>query len=444
MAKPTHAEVPQDPPGDADEPLPPIPDLDDATDGEDLLPEEPDDSLPPARPGPLRGWMKWVAAAAIVLAVSAILAYRAYHRRRVVAEGLDRARAALRLDTADGYRRAASILEPLVELDPLRAGSVRAFALAMLFADYRDEGAEAEAERLLVAPGRAAEVPVDAQLALAALALGRREAGNALTAGTRASAAIEAQVISARVALLAGNVAAAEAPAAAAADAGLAAGHALLGDVLRRTRGDPAASRTAYLLALERSSLHPRAAFGLAKLAHAGGADPADAAAALRRVAADARTPAPERGRAALHLAALRLREGDRARAHASLDLAGLDPAARVWAERAALALAAHRGPYRAVEGAPPALRSASDDDPATLAPAAPVPAPAAPAAAPSPAKAAPVKALTKAPAKVATKKAATKRSATKKVATRKTATKAVATKKVTAKKAPAKKPARR
>jgi hypothetical protein len=438
MAKPTHAEVPQDPPGDADEPLPPIPDLNDAADGEDLLPDEREDPRPsgPSGSGPLRGRLKWVAAAALVLAVAALVAYRGYHRRRVVAEGLDRARAALRLDTADGYRRAASLLEPLVDLDPLRAGSVRAFALAMLFADYRDGGAELEAERLLVTPGRAAEVPVDAQLALAALALGRREAGNALTAATRASAAIEAQVISARVALLAGNVSAAEGPAAAAADAGLAAGHALLGDVLRRTRGDPARSRTAYLLALERSSLHPRAAFGLAKLAHAGGADPAEAAAALRRVAADPGTPAAERGRAALHLASLRLREGDRAGAHASLDAAGLDPAARAWAERAALAVAAHRGPYRAVEGAPPALRSASDDDPATLSPAAPVSAAAAPA--PSAAKAAPAKAL-EAPAK----KVATKRAAAKRVATKGAAKKAVA-KKGAAKKAPAKRPARR
>lgn len=398
MPKPTHAEVLRDPLGDADEPLPPIPDLDAELDpgldeeleaSFDALEETPEPRPSPPRGGSILGAVirrrrTLVLTATVVVAAGALLAYRSHQRQRVLAEGLERARAALRLDTAAGYREAASLLEPLVELDPLRAGSVRAFALGMLFADYRDEGAAEEAERLLVVPTRAKEVPADANLAAAALALGRREAGNAMTAATRASAAVEAQVLSARVALLAGNLQAAAEPAAAAADAGLPAGHALVGDLLRRTRRDPAAARTAYLLALERSTSHARAAYGLAKLALSGHGAPAEATAVLHRVAADPATLAPERGRAALHLAALRLRGGDLAAARAALDEARLEPAARAWAEKAAHVEAANHGPFRAVEGAPPPLRSASDDDPPVLPPVAPAsaePRPAAPAA---------------------------------------------------------------
>jgi hypothetical protein len=114
-------------------------------------------------------------------------------------------------------------------------------------------------------------------------------------------------------------------------------------------------------------------AYGLAKLALGGNAPTAEATAALERLLADAAgTPAPERARAALHLAALRLREGDRVGAGAALDGAALDPPARAWAARAAAVAAEHRGAYRAVQGAPASLQSASDDDPPVLSPAPP------------------------------------------------------------------------
>jgi hypothetical protein len=337
-----------------------------------------DEPLRPA--GATRGRMLVIGVvAAVTLAAGGLIGYRIHHRRAVLRDGLARAGALVRLDTAAGYRDAASLLEPLAQLDPLEAGAARAFALAMLAADYRDVDAGRGAEALLVEPMRADEVPARASAAAAALALGRREAGNAMTAAIRAGAIPEARVIAARVALLAGNLAAAADPLAAAAEAGAPAALALRGDVLRRTRQDLGASRAAYRAALSASPAHPRAAYGLAKLALAGHATPAEAEVALLRLLSDAGgTPAPERGRAALHLASLRLRAGDRARAEAALDAAGLDATSRGWTARAAAVAAARSGPYRAVEGAPAAVRSASDDDPPVLA--AVVPAAAAPA----------------------------------------------------------------
>jgi hypothetical protein len=373
-----------------------------------------------------------VVAAAVLLVGAALLAYRVHHRRKVVATALSQADALLRLDTAAGYRRAASLLEPIAELDPLQGGSVRAFALAMLFADYREAGAEAESEELLVAPGRAEVVPPHAHLAAAALAIGRGEAGTATTAISRAGDGPWPLAIEARVALAARNLEAALQPAAsAAAEGAFPPGLALHGDVLRRLRRDPAGARAAYEAALAASPGHPPAAYGLAKLAHSGDAPAADAELALRRLVDDGEgTPAPERGRAALHLAALRLRAGDRAGAGAALDAAGIDAPSRAWAGRAAAVLAERRGPYRAVSGAPPALQSASDDDPGELSPAPPPP----PAA-----KAAPKKAAAKkAPAKKAT--AAKKAGAKKAIA----AKKAGAKKAATAKKPAAKKPTRK
>jgi len=321
----------------------------------------------------------------VLLLGTALLVYRAHHRRAVLEAGLAEADRLIALDTAAGYREAARKLEPLAELDRLRTASLRAFALGMLFADYRDPAAEREAEALLVVPGRAREVPREANLAFAALALGRREAGSALTAATRAGDLPSALAIQARVALLAGNVEAAEEPARAAADAALPAGLALHGEVLRRARRDPAGAKVAYERALAASPAHPRSTYGLAKLALAGAIQPALAASALGRMLADREgTPAPERARAALHLAALRLRATDRPGAREALDAGGLDPKARVWAEKAAAVLAAHRGPYRAVSGAPPSIRSASDDDPGELAP---VPPPEPPRPAPPPAR---------------------------------------------------------
>lgn len=320
-----------------------------------------------------RRWAGIAAVAAIAVVGAALLGYRAHHRARVIRTGLTRADALLRLDTAAGYREAASLLEPLASMDPIRAASVRSYALAMLFSDYGDSAAERRVDALLVAPSRADEVPREAHLASAAVALGRREAGNALTATARAGGTPYAQVLAARVAFLAGNLSAAVDPATAAADAGLAAGQALRGDLLRRTRQDPAGARAAYAAALGSSPLHPRATFGLAKLALSGQAPPAEAEAALRRMLDDrAATPAPERGRAAVHLAALRLRAGDRVGASAALADAGIEGPARTWAEAASAVAATHRGWYRAVEGAPATLRSASDDDPGELAPIAP------------------------------------------------------------------------
>src|SRR5512138_2418607 len=140
---------------------------------------------PPERP-PRSAALRIAAVVAVVLLVGgALLVYRAHHRRKVLSEGLSKADALLRLDTAAGYRQAASLLEPLASLDPAEAASVRAFALAMLFADYRAKEAEAEAEALLVEPSRAEVVPAHAHLASAALALGRREVGTATTSAAR-------------------------------------------------------------------------------------------------------------------------------------------------------------------------------------------------------------------------------------------------------------------
>jgi hypothetical protein len=349
--------------------------------------------------------LRLAALIAVVLAVAGgLLAYRAHHRGKVLAQGLARAEALLRLDTSVGYRDAASLLEPLAQMDPAEAGSVRAFALAMLIADYRAADLEPQVDALLVAPGRAEVVPAHAHLATAALALGRREVGNASTAATRAGSGAWARALQARVALAAGNAAAALDPAAAAASEGaFAPGLALHGDALRRLRTDPRGARAAYEAALVASPLQPRAAFGLAKLALGGQAPPDGAAAALGRLLADtARTPAQERARAALHLAALRLRAGNRAGAVAALDSVALDGPARAWAERAAAVAAESEGPYRAVAGAPAALASASDDDPGELSPRPPPPPAAGPKVVAKPA----VKA--KAPAKKATAKAAT------------------------------------
>lgn len=375
--------------------------------------------------------LKLAAVAALALVVGgALLAYRAHHRRKVVESALTQADALLRLDTAAGYRQAATLLEPIAQLDAMAGASVRAFALAMLFADYRQAEVEGDIENLLVAPMRAENVPVHAQLAAATLALGRREVGTATTAVARAGSGPWAQVVQARVALQAGNVEAALQPAATAAAAGsFAPGLALHGDALRRLRRDPAAARAAYEAALAASPANPRATYGLAKLALAGDAPAPEAETALRRLVDDREgTPPVERARAAVHLAALRLRAGDRTAADAALDAAGLDATGRTWAARAATVAAEHRGAYRAVQGAPPPLQSASDDDPGELSPLPPPPPPPPP----------PVVAKKVERSKAVVKKAAAKRTATKKAPARPGAKKAAVKKK-----APAKKPAR-
>jgi hypothetical protein len=341
----------------------------------------PGDAPPPRRfPGLKLG----LVVAGLAIAAAALLAYRSIHRSRVLAEGAAKAESLLRLDTAAGYREAAALLEPLAGLDPLEAGSMRAFALAMLAADYRDAAAEAQAEALLVEPGRAERVPVYADLASAALFLGRRAVGDATTYAGRARRSPWGGALQGRLALLAGNPEAGFEPVAAAtaADPKLAAALAVQGDLARRARQDGAAARTAYAAALASSPAHPRAAYGLAKLALSGQIPLAEAMPPLRHLLAEqSATPRVERARAALLLAAVELRSGDRAGASAALEAAGLDPAARTWADRAAAVLAAERRPYRAVLDAPPSLQSPSDDDPAELSsvpppPPAPPPAP--------------------------------------------------------------------
>jgi hypothetical protein len=397
------------------------------TPSDDLAYEAPAELADEPSPGgkPPRSIALKLAAVALVALVigGGLLAYRAHHRRKVVEAALSQADALLRLDTAAGYRQAATLLEPIAQLDPMQGASVRAFALAMLFADYRQADVEAEVENLLIAPMRSENVPPYAQLAAAALALGRREAGTATTAVARAGSGPWPLVLQARVAMLAGNLDAALQPAASAATEGsFAPGLALHGDALRRLRRDQGAARAAYEAALAASPGHPRATFGLAKLALAGNAPAEEAITALRHLVDDREgTPQVERARAAVHLAALHLRAGDHTSSDAALDQAALDATSRAWAGRAAIVESDHRGPYRAVQGAPGPLQSASDDDPGELNPNPPPPPP------PPPAPAA----TTKKPSKkavAAAKKAATKKAA-KKAAAAKTTKKAAAKK---------------
>lgn len=398
---------------------------------------------PPPRGGGVPGWVRVAAIlAAVAVAGAAALAYRSYHRQRVLRDGIARARTLLRADTYAGYRDGARLLEPLAKLDPVEAGALRGFALAMLFADYREARAAQEAEALLVEPGRAAQVPDEAQLAYSAMALGRQEAGTAASFALRARGPM-GLALQARTSLLAGNLGAAAEPLARAVeeDPTFPAALALRGDVQRRS-GMAADARKAYQDALAASPLHPRAAYGLAKLALAGQAEAAQARESLTRILDDREgTPPNERARAALFLAALQARAGDRPGAAAALDRAGLDPGARGWMERAVAELDLARGAYRVVGGAPAGLLSASDDDPYVPPP---QPPPRAEPARPQPkAAAAPARAKAKLTKKqVAKAKAkAKKKPAKKQVAKSKAKAKAKPKPKTAAKKSPAAKP---
>ncbi|BDG06342.1 hypothetical protein [Anaeromyxobacter oryzae] len=356
-----------------------------------------------------------IAVAAVLAIGGGLLWYRSAHRARTVRQALVEAETLMRLDTAAAYRAAADKLDAPAQMDPVAAGSARAFALAMLACDYRDAAADAAADELLVAPERAETVPDQAYLARAALALGKRAMGDASNAASRAQGRnVWADALQARIAMAADRLSAAVEPsAAAAADGAFAAGLAVQGDVARRARRDPAAARAAYTAALAAAGdlgASPRATFGLAKLALAGQMPPAEAMTGLERLLQDGRVPAPERGRAALHLAALRLRAGDGGGAQAALDLAGLDPDARAWAERAARVAAARRGVYRAPVDAPASLQSRTDDDPPEAEPPPPPPPPE-PRPVARPAKAL-AKASAKAPAKASAKPAAKKAAA--------------------------------
>jgi len=315
-----------------------------------------------------------IVAAVVVLAAVGALAWRSHHRRQVVSQGLERATALLRTDTDAGRREAAQLLEPLVELDPVKAGATRAFALSLLALDQRDEEAARRAEALLVEPGRASQVPAEADLAYGALALSRREAGTALSYAARVTDSPWAPVLQARVALLAGKVDVARDPLdrAVATDPSFPAVQALRGDVLRRT-GHVAQAREAYAAALAGSPTHPRAIFGLAKLA-LGGAGPVDEARdGLRRLLDDTATPAPDHARAAYHLASLEARAGRTAESSEAISRAGVEGEARAWLQRAVAEQAQGTG-YHVVASAPAAVTSASDDDPWIAPPKAPTP----------------------------------------------------------------------
>lgn len=301
----------------------------------------------------------------IVALTGAALAFRAHHRRQVVAQGLARAEELLAADTFTSYTDAARLLEPLTVLDPVNAGAARAFALAMLAADYRDAAAAPRAEALL-AEGEAQDTPpVWADLATSMLAVSRHEAGSALAPANRAGAAPWARVVQARVAMLAGQPELAREPLDAALEQHprFTPALALRGDALRRT-GHAAQADESYRAALAASPLHARATYGLAKLALSGAIAPDEARLALNRLLGDSSaTPAVERARAAYYLAAIEARGGDLLAASAAMDRAAVSGSARGWLERAVDAHASSRV-YRVQDGTPAELRSASDDDP--------------------------------------------------------------------------------
>ncbi|GEJ57169.1 tetratricopeptide repeat protein [Anaeromyxobacter diazotrophicus] len=350
-------------------------------------PEDIQEGLPAGRAPGGRGFPRWAKVAlALALAAAAALgvyAYRSHQDQRIVELSLARARQLVRADTWLGAQRAADLLGVrAARLDPQRAGSLRALALALLAADFRESPAAAEANALLVEPMRASRVPAEAQLAVAWLALRDGKAGTALEYANRAGPGGLADVISARVALVAGNGAAAaeSLERALAADPELPAALALRGDLLRRS-GRAADARVAYAAALDASAKalaagrsggdaagdgpHARATFGLAKLALSRELPPEEALAPLRRLAGDAAgSPQVERARAALYLSALQARAGDRAGAAATLEATGLDAGNRAWLQRASGQLEVERDRYRVPDGTPAALVSASDDDP--------------------------------------------------------------------------------
>ncbi|HTP29866.1 MAG TPA: hypothetical protein VMK12_29935 [Anaeromyxobacteraceae bacterium] len=322
-----------------------------------------------------------VTAAAVVGA----FAHLRWKERRIVAISIERAQALVRSDTWLGYTEAAALLGiKAAKSDPVEAGALRAFALSMLWADYRDRAAASRANDALVEPLRAKNVPADAQLAVAAISLGHARAGDALAYASRAGETGLAKVLAARVALMAGNstLAAEAVDQALAIEPDLPPALALQGDLLRRG-GHAEKARQAYLHALSSSERelevgfsgsstrarasapNPRATFGLAKLALSRALPPDQATAPLGKLLDD-RTGSPqvERARAALFLSALQARAGDRQGASESIDKAGLDAALRGWLEKASSQLEVERGSYRVPDGTPDVLVSASDDDP--------------------------------------------------------------------------------
>ena len=350
-----------------------------------------DDPLAEAQParGSRRRVSPWpLFGALIALAVAAALGLYAYHRhqeRRIVALSIARAEQLVRSDTWLGYHEAAALLAVrAAELDPVEAGALRAFALAMLALDYRDEGAASKANATLQPALRAATVPPYANLAVAAAALARGQAGTALEYAVRAGEGGLPQFLEARVALMAGNatVAAEALERAIAADPQMPAARALQADLFRRV-GKADQARDGYLAALAASSAavsaglsdsgvragaaapHARATFGIGKLALSHEIAPEAATAALSKLLGDrAGSPQVERSRAALYLSALQGRAGDRSGASASVEAAGLDGALRAWLERASGQLEVERGRYAVPEATPPPSKARATTTP--------------------------------------------------------------------------------
>ena len=299
----------------------------------------------------------------------ALLGYRAYHRAKVLAEGTAIAEAALRLDTAAGYRKAADTLEPLARLDPREAASMRAFALAMLASDYREAELGGEAEALIAAPGRADKVPAYADLAAAALFLGRGAVGDAATYAGRAGESPWSGALLARLALLAGNP-----------EAGF--------EPLRRSlAADPRPGRrrwpcrATWPAASTTTSTPPAPPTRRPWPPPASTRAPPTASPSWRwprrfpstrpsrRSAPCSTTPRPRRAtsgrapRSTSPRSSCAPATGPRPRPR-STPSRGSTGAARAWAELAVLIAASDRKGYRAVKGPPPLFVSASDDDP--------------------------------------------------------------------------------
>jgi hypothetical protein len=122
--------------------LPGAPDPEGSSTEESAESAEPLDAAAPD-PAPRTRPPRWLAAAAVAvvltLLLGGVLAYRSWQERRIVALSVTRARHLIRSDTWFGYREAAALLElRAARVDPLGAGSLRALALALLAADYRD------------------------------------------------------------------------------------------------------------------------------------------------------------------------------------------------------------------------------------------------------------------------------------------------------------------
>lgn len=371
-----HAESNADPSGDPDTPEP----------AEQPAPRQAARSISIGpRTARLPSWVKCVALgiAAVAFALG-VRTYRQRQERKIVALSISRAERLLRADTWLGYHEAAALLGlRAAAADPDGAGSLRALALAMLALDYRDGEAATAARALVDAADGTGDPGPRIHLAAAVLALRDGRGATAVERLARAGDGADREVITARVALAAGNPPGASDPIARAlaADARMPAALALRGDQLRRA-GRSTEARDAYAAALKESAdalagglggassgttaaPHARSAFGLAKLALSRDVPAAEATAALSPLVDAAEgTPVVERARAGMYLAALQGRLGDRAAASATLQAIPVDAALRSWIESTVGELETSRQRYRVPDGTPAGLVSAADDDP--------------------------------------------------------------------------------